>query len=571
MPIMSESALPPSDAAASGSHAPSTGSDALTLSWQALEARAASRRPGRIIDLLRNESGRPDRLGVSAAGLYIDLSRHLISSEDLDALLAHAVTAGFTSRREAMFSGAHINATEDRAVLHTALRLPRGRSLSVDGQDVVGEVHEVLDRMGRFCDRVRDGSWTGVRGAAITDVLNIGIGGSQLGPELACEALADFADGPRVHFLASLDPAHWARLARSLDPHRTLVVVASKSWKTPETELNARVVRDWLLAAGIPEDGLHHHCVGLTTNTAAASAYGIDPANVFPFWDWVGGRYSMWSAIGLPIMLSIGPKAFGQMLAGAHAMDRHFVEAPPEANAPLLMALVSLWDGLVHDSSSEAVIPYCTGLRRLPAYLQQLTMESNGKRVRRDGRPVPWPTARVTWGEPGTEAQHSFFQLLHQGTAVIPVDFVLVVPPDDRHGAGLSLLANGLAQADALLNGRDLAGAEADLRRAGRSAEDARRLAPHLVYPGNRPTSTILLESLDPFSFGALIALYEHRTAALGWLWDINSFDQWGVEVGKQRANALLPLLQEPPGEVVTDPATENLARRIRAIRSARS
>ena len=545
--------------------------DPLATSWTALATRAAARRPQRITDLLRAEPDRLARFTVQAAGLHIDLSRHLLGGDDLSALLDHAVVAGFADHRAAMFRGEHINLTEDRAVLHTALRLPRHRTLKVDGQDIGTEVHEVLDRMGRFCDRVRDGSWTGARGAAITDVINIGIGGSQLGPELACEALADFADGPRVHFLASLDPAHWSRLARSLDPHRTLVIVASKSWKTPETELNARVVRDWLLAAGIAADQLRHHCVALTTNTAAASAYGIDPANVFPFWDWVGGRYSLWSAIGLPVMLRIGPKAFGELLAGAHAMDRHFVDAPPAANAPVLMALISLWDALVHDATSEAVIPYCTGLRRLPAYLQQLTMESNGKRVRVDGRAVPWPTAPVTWGEPGTEAQHSFFQLLHQGTAVIPVDFVLVVPPDDAHGAGIGLMANGLAQADALLNGRDLAGAEAALSQAGRSPADARRLAPHLVYPGNRPTSTILLADLDPFSFGALIALYEHRTAVLGWLWDINSFDQWGVEVGKQRANALLPLLQEPPGAVQTDPSTTDLARRIRAIRSARS
>ncbi|MFT3803687.1 MAG: glucose-6-phosphate isomerase [Burkholderiaceae bacterium] len=542
----------------------------INSAWDVLERRAADSASLRIADLLAGEPDRFDRLSIEAAGLYIDLTRNPLAAADLSALLEHADLANLAARRDAMFAGERINTTEGRAVLHTLLRAPAGTVLMLDGQDQGALVHQTLDRLCAFADAVRSGAWRGADGRPLTDVINIGIGGSQLGPELAMQALAPLADGPRCHFLASLDPDAWSALAHSLDPKTTLVIVASKSWKTPETSQNAAAVREWLLASGIRPEQLARHCVGLTTNLAAAAEYGIPAENVFPFWDWVGGRYSLWSAIGLPVMLAIGPRAFRQMLAGAHEMDRHFATQPLGRNAPVLMALVSLWNALRHRSGSEAVVPYSSGLRRLPAYLQQLTMESNGKRVLLDGSDAPWPTAPVTWGEPGTESQHSFFQLLHQGTATIPVDFILVVPPADPHGRGISLMANCLAQADALMNGRDLDGARQALAAQGKAVDEIERLAPHLVYPGNRPTSTILLDRLDPARFGALIALYEHRTAALGWLWNINSFDQWGVEVGKQRAAFLQPLLERGPDAVPADRSTRELARRIQQAIAAR-
>lgn len=523
----------------------------------------------RIARLLSSEKKRQQHFTVEAAGLYCDFSRTRCSQADLNGLLAFAQDSGLQSKRDALLNGERINLTEGRAVLHTALRRPRDMPVYVDGRDVMPEVHLTLNRIAEFSEQLRVGQWKGSSGQTITDVVNIGIGGSQLGPQLACEALAAQAQGgPRIHFLASLDPDAWRLLSRELDPRRTLAIVASKSWKTMETALGALAVRDWLMEGGIGRADLHKHLVAVSTNIAAATEFGIDARNVFPFWDWVGGRYSMWSAIGLPVMLAIGPSGFQQMLAGAHAMDRHFAESPLDRNAPVLHALISWWQSLTTGSRSEAILPYSFGLRRLPAYLQQLSMESNGKSVDRQGRPLAIDTAPVTWGEPGTESQHSFFQLLHQGTDVIPVEFVLPIPaPDRAHERDLALVANCLAQAEALLRGRSRAEVEAVLHKQGLDAAAIKARAPHMVYAGNRPSSIILLNRLDAASFGALIALYEHRTAVLGMLWDINSFDQWGVEVGKEKASSIQPLIQSPDESMLDqlDEPTRALYLRVRA------
>jgi len=456
----------------------------------------------------------------------------------------------------------------------------------VGGEDVRASVSGTLARMRAFTRAVHDGDWRGATNRPITDIVNVGIGGSQLGPELACRALAGFGHPRlRVHFLSNVDPDAWRRLSADLDPATTLAIVASKSWRTQETAMNAAAVREWLLAAGVPEALLRRHFVGVTSNTGGARAFGLADEAIFPFGDWVGGRYSLWSAIGLPVMLQIGPEAFDELLSGAHAMDRHFAESPLARNAPVLLALVSLWNGLVHPGCTEAVVPYSSALARLPAWLQQLQMESNGKSVDRRGERVAWHTASACWGEPGTDAQHSFFQALHQGTRIHPVDFVLPIPDAaivaaSREGqseavaladAGAAdrataLLANAVAQAEALLRGRP--GAPDD------------PLGAHRECPGNRPSNLILLEALTPASLGALLALYEHKTATLGWLWRIDSFDQWGVELGKTLAAEIEPMLaaEAPPesalqGEAATgalSPPSRALLARIRAIRARR-
>ncbi|MCO5118290.1 MAG: glucose-6-phosphate isomerase [Burkholderiaceae bacterium] len=513
------------------------------------EARAAADTD--ILALYDAEPDRLERLCFDVAGLHIDLSRQRFPLTALDTFGELVAASGLAGRRAAMFAGEAINFTEGRAAFHVALRAAAGtpRPLGKGATDVAAEVDETLGRMREFARRVREGEWTGAHGRPVTDVVNVGIGGSQLGPLLACDALAAYRHPRlRTHFLANIDPDAWARLKASLVPDTTLVVIASKSWRTLETARNAQAVRDWLIDGGIEEPDLAHHLVGVTANPEGARAFGLADEGIFPFSDWVGGRYSLWSAIGLPVMLAIGPQGFDAMLAGAHAMDRHFDEAPWQRNAPLMMALLTLWNADALGSQTEAVIPYAQALARLPAYLQQLQMESNGKSVDIDGKPILTPPAPVIWGEPGTDAQHSFFQQLHQGPQPQPVDFVLVQPaPNDPQGRSLGLAANALAQAEALLRGAPDAG------------------DPHRRYPGNRPSSTILLEALDPACFGALLALYEHKTAALGWLMRINSFDQWGVELGKQiaaRHEALLADLHADLSEL--DPSTADLLVRMR-------
>ena len=514
------------------------------------EARAA--RGLHILSLFEHEADRMHRFSFEAAGLWVDLSRHRVPRAALAAMGDLVDASGLVQRRRAMFAGEPINTTEHRAVFHVALRAaPDARlTLGAGGEPVSAAVQETLSRMREFASRVRDGDWRGDGGHPITDIVNVGIGGSQLGPLLACEALGSPSTrGPRIHFLANIDPEAWTRIAAGLDPRSTLAVIASKSWRTLETARNAQAVRDWLLAGGIEEPELHRHLVGVTANPDGARAFGLAERGIFPFRDWVGGRYSLWSAIGLPVMLRIGADGFDAMLEGARSMDQHFLATDWERNIPVRMALTSLWNQDAVGSQTEAVIPYSSALSRLPAYLQQLQMESNGKSVDLEGRPLRINPSPVIWGEPGTDAQHSFFQALHQAPLPQPVDFVLVRPSDyDPQGRALGLAANAIAQAEALLHGQP-------------GASD-----PHRRYEGNRPSSTILLDALTPFSFGALIALYEHKTAALGWLARVNSFDQWGVELGKAIAIKHEALLtgERDAGSAGLDPSIAALLARMR-------
>ncbi len=546
--------------------------NAITQAWQSLREAADQHRPRTIVELFDAEPQRAERLALEAGGLHLDFSRQRLPLAVLPQLLNLAQATGLTTQRDAMFSGERINRTENRAVLHTALRRDPSRPLMVEGRDVTADVSQALASMRAFCDAVREGRWRGATGRPIEHVVSVGIGGSALGPVLALDALRERAH-PRlqVHFLSNVDPRAWTDLQPRLDPTTTLVVIASKSWKTIETALNASAVREWLLAAGIGQAGLRHHLVGVSANVEGAVAFGLAPEGVFPFWDWVGGRYSLWSAIGLPVMLGVGPMAFGEMLEGARAMDDHFAGAPLERNAPVLMALLSLWNGLLLGSGTEVVVPYSDPLARLPAYLQQLQMESNGKAVDIDGQPLPYASSPVTWGEPGTDAQHSFFQLLHQGTAIHPVDFIGVVPQvRDAQGRDLVLMANYVAQIEALTRGRSFDEVVAGLKADGIDDAEARLQAPHRVHPGNRPSTSILLDALTPARFGALLALYEHKTAALGWLLRINSFDQWGVELGKRIALQVEPMLSSAPGTPVPSRTIAGLVERLRAALAAR-
>ncbi|MCZ7558758.1 MAG: glucose-6-phosphate isomerase [Burkholderiaceae bacterium] len=538
--------------------------------WREVARQAGASGEVEIASLLRDEPDRARRLGLDAAGLHLDLTRHRLPGKALDALLALAEASSLAARRDAMYAGEAVNFTEGRPALHVALRAPAG---AAPDAGIAAEVAATLDRMAGFCEAVRSGAWRGSTGQPISHVVHIGIGGSHLGPQLACEALVDHAH-PRLdlRFLSNVDPRAFERAVTGLDPATTLAIVASKSWHTLETARNAQALRRWFAAGGIGHDDLRHHLVGITANLEAARAFGLAPESIFPFRDWVGGRYSLWSAIGLPAMLSAGPEPFRAMLAGAHAMDRHFAEAPLAANAPVLLALVSLWNTLALPGATEVVVPYSDALRSLTAWLQQLQMESNGKRVGRDGAPVAWPTAPVVWGGPGTDVQHSFFQALHQGTGVHPVEFIVAVPSGpDPEGRGDALLASALAQREALLHGRSGTEGESAAQRAphegANNAPDW--LAAHRACPGNRPSSLIVLDRLDPERFGALLALYEHKTAALGWLWDIDSFDQWGVELGKKLAAEIEPLLdpaRELPAQLAPD--LRALLARIRAARA---
>ncbi|MEZ5651941.1 MAG: glucose-6-phosphate isomerase [Burkholderiaceae bacterium] len=507
----------------------------------------------RILDLYEAEPDRMSRMSLHVAGLYLDLSRHRVPLQAMPEWERLVQTSRLTDKRDAMFAGQVINETESRSVFHVALRAPDGAHLSLGpgGEAVSAEIEHTRARMRDYAVQIRRGDRRGARGQRIRHVVNVGIGGSQLGPLLACDALDAFADGSvQAHFLANIDPESWRRISARLDPDETIAIIASKSWRTVETARNAQAVRAWFQSGGIADHEMQDHLVGVTANPEGAMAFGLSDNTIFPFRDWVGGRYSLWSAIGLPVALVIGPQGFDQMLAGAHAMDRHFREAPWHRNAPILMALLSMWNADALGSQTEAVIPYAQALARLPAYLQQLQMESNGKRVHRDGSPLEAPASPVIWGEPGTDAQHSFFQSLHQSPQVQPVDFILVKPESwDPQERALGLLANGIAQAEALLHGQP-------------DVDD-----PHKRYPGNRPSTTILLPRLDPWHFGALISLYEHKTAAQGWLLDINSFDQWGVELGKKIATKHEALLggASDPMKVALDPSIAALHRELSA------
>lgn len=515
-----------------------------TPAWAALRTLAEGLQGTTIRSLLEADASRPDRLTVDAVGLSLDLSRQRVTEDVLAQLRVLAEQRGVFDVRDAMLGGAHINNTEDRAVLHTALRRRRDQPLLVDGQEVTADVHEVLDRMGAFAERVRSGEWKGATGERIRTIVNIGIGGSDLGPAMAYLALRAFSDrGLDFRFVSNVDPTDLAEAVRALDPATTLFIVASKTFTTLETMTNAQAARSWLVN-DLGPDAVSHHFVAVSTNAEAVAEFGIDTTHMFGFWDWVGGRYSMDSAIGLSTMIAIGADGFMQMLDGFRAMDEHFASAPAESNLPVLMGLLAVWNRNFLGIETTAVLPYSQYLSRFPAYLQQLTMESNGKSVRRDGSTVDYETGAIYWGEPGTNGQHSFYQLLHQGTDTVASDIIVVARSENPDGDQQDMLvANALAQASVLSIGRDAAQVAAD----GTPAE----LVPHKVMPGNRPVSIIMIERLDPAALGALVALYEHSVFVQGVIWGIDSFDQWGVELGKKVAMGILgQLVDGVPADV---------------------
>ena len=493
----------------------------------------------------RDEPDRFKKFSRQAEGMLLDWSKCSVNDETMTLLTTLARAAGVEDKRDAMFSGEKINITENRAVLHTALRAPADAVINVDGENVVPYVHEVLDKMSGFSEGIRSGELKGATGQAITDVVNIGIGGSDLGPAMAVLALAPYHDGPRGHFVSNVDGAHIHDVLKPLDPATTLIIVASKTFTTIETMTNAEAAKRWIVAA-LGDDAVGAHFAAVSTALKLVEKFGIGEDRVFGFRDWVGGRYSLWGAIGLPIMLAVGPQNFRDFLAGAHAMDKHFQEAPLEDNLPALLGLVGWWHRVACECPARAVIPYDQRLSRFPAYLQQLDMESNGKSVTIDGEPAATPTGPLVWGEPGTNGQHAFFQLLHQGTDVIPVEFIAAAKghePDLKYQHDL-LLANVLAQGEALMKGRTLAEAKSQMLSKGMDAAQVEEIAPHRVFAGNRPSITILYHLLDPFTFGRLIALYEHRVFTEGVIFGINSFDQWGVELGKELATGLQAIVE---------------------------
>ncbi len=514
--------------------------------WNALELHALKHRSRHLSELFAADSRRFERFVFRLDDLTVDLSKQRIARETLDLLLALGRATGLEAWRDQMFAGEAINTTENRAALHVALRNRSGRPMTVDGEDVMPAVLDVLQRLERFAEAVRGGTWRGHTGERITDVVNIGIGGSDLGPAMVTEALWPYASPDlRMHFVSNVDDSHLARVCRDLDPARTLFVIASKTFTTDETMTNARSARAWLVERLGDEAAVGKHVVAVSTNARAVAAFGIDTDAMFGFWDWVGGRYSLWSAIGLPIMLAVGFRHFVELLDGAHAMDEHFRTAPLETNLPALLGLVGIWNRNFLGATCHAVLPYDQRLARLPAYLQQADMESNGKSVRRDSRRVDYTTGPILFGEPGTNAQHSFFQLLHQGTELIPADFLVAARSGtalgDHH---LKLLANCLAQTEALAFGKTPEEARHELEATGLVGDALEAMLPHRLFPGNQPTTTILYDELTPYALGRLLALYEHKIFVQGQIWGVNSFDQWGVELGKQLAKRILPVLQ---------------------------
>ncbi len=530
--------------------------------WAALENHYAEIRDVHLRDLFAADPDRGERLAAEGAGLYLDYSKNRVTDETLGLLLELADECGLAGRREAMFRGERINVSENRSVLHVALRMPKGAQLVVDGVDVVAEVHDVLDRMAAFSERVRSGEWTGHTGKPIRNVVNIGIGGSDLGPVMAYEALRHYSRRDLTfRFVSNVDPTDYAEATRDLAADETLFIVSSKTFTTLETMTNARTARAWALASLGDESAIAKHFVAVSTNADEVAAFGIELENMFGFWDWVGGRYSLPSAIGLSTMLAVGADSFRDLLAGFHAVDEHFRTTPHERNLPVLMGLLAVWYRDFFGAQTAGVMPYSQYLKRFPAYLQQLMMESNGKSVTLDGERVDYETAAVTWGEPGTNGQHSFYQLIHQGTKLIPVDLIgfaqALDPIRDHHDL---LMSNVFAQAEALAFGRT----EAEVRADG-TADD---VVPHRVFEGNRPSNVILAEKLTPHALGALVALYEHSVFTQGTIWGIDSFDQWGVELGKALASRIVPELtaeQEP--ELAHDSSTSTLIRRYRSMR----
>jgi glucose-6-phosphate isomerase len=542
--------------------------------WKALQNHHKNASTLKMKDLFAADPGRAERFQMETCGIFVDYSKNIVTDETLSLLRALAKSANLDQAKEDLFSGKKINFTEGRAVLHTALRNLSAAPVTVDGQDVMPKVRAVLDKMRDFSEKVRTGAWLGFTGKPIKHVVNIGIGGSDLGPVMITEALKPYsrdANGQIVletHFVSNVDATHLAEILKLVDLDQTLFIVASKTFTTQETMSNALSAREALLkAAGGDKTAVAKHFVALSTNLEAVGAFGIDTANAFEFWDWVGGRYSCWSAIGLSIVLSIGFAHFRDFLAGGHDMDKHFRAAPAESNLPVTLALLGIWYGDFFDAQTHAILPYDQYLHRLPAYLQQADMESNGKFVHKDGGRVDYQTGPIIWGEPGTNGQHSFYQLIHQGTKLIPADFMAPAqshnPVNDHHRI---LLSNYFAQTEALMVGKSLAEAEAELKASGLSDAEVKRLAPHKVFEGNRPTNSFLFKKLTPHVLGSLVALYEHKIFTQGVIWGVNSYDQYGVELGKQLAKKILPELEagEKNGDVALkhDASTNALIRK---------
>jgi glucose-6-phosphate isomerase len=532
------------------------------IAWKALEVHYSKIRDLHLRTLFADEATRGDRMAVEAVGIYFDYSKHRITDETLAFLLQLAEESGLRPRIDAMFRGEKINVTEKRAVLHVALRAPKQHSIIVDGEDIVPQVHAVLAKMADFSNRVRSGEWTGYTGKPIRNVINIGIGGSDLGPVMAYEALRHYSRRDLVfRFVSNIDGTDFAEATRDLDAEETLFIVSSKTFTTLETMTNARTARDWALKTLKQPAAVAKHFVAVSTNAEEVTKFGIDTANMFEFWDWVGGRYSMDSAIGLSTMIAIGPEQFHAMLDGFHRMDEHFRATPFERNLPVLMGLLAIWYNNFFDAQTVAVLPYEQYLKRFPAYLQQLTMESNGKHVTLDGTEVTYQTGPIYWGEPGTNGQHSFYQLIHQGTKLIPCDFIAFARPLNPLGRHHDmLLANVFAQAEALAFGKTSQEVQAEGTPAW--------LVPHRIFEGNRPSSTLLLEQLTPAALGTLVALYEHSVFVQGVIWDIDSFDQWGVQLGKVLAERIIPELErQTESPLKHDSSTNRLIRRYRKLK----
>jgi glucose-6-phosphate isomerase len=550
---------------AARSNTPGTQSSGRPAAWRALEDHHATMQGVHLRKLFADDPERGERMSVEAAGIFLDYSKNRINDETLRLLVALAGQSGLRAKIDAMFRGDRINVTEDRAVLHVALRAPKGSSIVVDGKNVVPEVHAVLDKMAAFADRVRGGEWKGHTGRRIRNVVNIGIGGSDLGPVMAYEALRYYSERAMTfRFVSNVDGTDFAEATRDLDPAETLFIVSSKTFTTLETMTNAQSARDWLLhGLGGDAKAVARHFVAVSTNGEKVAEFGIDVANMFEFWDWVGGRYSMDSAIGLSTMLAIGPDHFRAMLGGFHAIDEHFRTAPFERNLPVLMGLLGIWYNDFFAAQTVAVLPYDQYLKRFPAYLQQLTMESNGKHVTLAGTPVAEQTGAIYWGEPGTNGQHSFYQLIHQGTRLIPCDFIAFGQPLNRVGRHHDmLLANMFAQTEALAFGKTREQVQAE------GTPD--RLVPHRVFEGNRPSNTILMDRLTPAALGKLVALYEHSVFTQGAIWDIDSFDQWGVELGKVLAQRIILELESKTEPTLGhDSSTSNLIRWYRRLKGA--
>ncbi len=536
--------------------------------WKDLEKNYAEIRGETMRDMFAADPDRFEEFSVSLGSLLLDYSKNRINGETMKLLIALAKEAGLEKARDAMFCGEKINTTENRAVLHTALRNRSDRPVYVDGKDVMPQIKAVLEKMKTFSNAVRDGQWKGATGKAMTDVVNIGIGGSDLGPVMVVEALKHYQKkGLNAHFVSNVDGTHIVETLKNLNPETTLFIVASKTFTTQETLTNAKTARDWLVAA-LGEDAVAKHFVALSTNTEEVKKFGIDPANMFEFWDWVGGRYSLWSAIGLSIAIAVGYDNFVELLTGGFEMDEHFRNAPLEKNIPVILGVLGVWYHNFFGAEAYAVLPYDQYLHRLPAYLQQADMESNGKGVSKDGKPVSYTTGPILFGEPGTNGQHSFYQLIHQGTHLIPCDFIVpAVSLNETGDHHPILLSNVFAQAEALMKGKTAAEVRAEFEAQGASEEKIQALLNHKIFSGNRPSNMILVEKIDPKTLGRLIAMYEHKIFVQGVIWNVNSYDQWGVELGKQLAKKILPEIKSATTVTSHDSSTNGLINAARSMR----